>query len=132
MRAKLIKANEEFINTLEDVTRISGKIKEIETFTSEDKQATNEELQGYKTDLKDAEKKIALLTEQINSYKESKEGVAIEGLVDEWLKQTLLYTKSKAELGVLNKRKQEFDNLYKTYSPVGTTNQATGARNQPK
>lgn len=25
MRAKLIKANEEFINTLEDVTRISGK-----------------------------------------------------------------------------------------------------------
>ncbi len=120
MRAKLIKANEEFINTLEDVTRISGKITEIETFTSEDKQATNEELQGYKTDLKDAEKKIALLTEQINSYKESKEGVAIEGLVDEWLKQTLLYTKSKAELGVLNKRKQEFDNLYKTYSPVGT------------
>ncbi len=120
IRAKLITANEDFIKTLEDITRISGKITEIETFTSEDKQATDMELQGYKTDLKDAEKRIALLTEQINSYKESKEGVAIDGLVDEWLKQTLLYTKSKAELGVLNKRKQEFDNLYKTYSPVGT------------
>lgn len=120
IRAKLIKSNEEFIKTLEDISHISGKITEIETFTSEEMQNKDSELIAYKAELKEAEKKIALLTEQINTYKESKEGVAIEGLVDEWLKQTLLYAKSQAELNVLKKRKQDFTEQYKAYSPVGT------------
>ena len=43
VRTKLVKTNEEFINALEDVSRISGKITEIETFTSE-----NALKQGYR------------------------------------------------------------------------------------
>ena len=78
------------------------------------------ELTRYQDQLKDVEKRIALLTDKINSYKESKEGVAIDGLVQEWLSQTLIQVKSKADLEILNKRKHDFEEQYKNYSPIGT------------
>lgn len=104
VRTKLVKTNEEFINALEDVSRISGKITEIETFTSENALNKDTELTRYQDQLKDVEKRIALLTDKINSYKESKEGVAIDGLVQEWLSQTLIQVKSKADLEILKQK----------------------------
>lgn len=119
-RIKLVETNDEFIKVLEDISKINGKITEIEIFTTEETQSLNKELQKYKNDLKNAEKKIALLTDQINNYKESKEGISIEGLVNEWLAQTIINIKSKAELKILDNRKKDFIEQYKTFSPVGT------------
>lgn len=120
VRTKLVKSNEEFINTLAEVSRISGKITEIETFTSDEMLSKNQELAKYREELRDAEKKIGLITNNINSYKESKEGIAIEGLVQEWLNQTLIQAKAQADLKVLNERKNDFADQYKNYSPIGT------------
>lgn len=120
IRTKLVKSNEEFINTLAEVSRISGKITEIETFTSDEMLSKDQELVKYREELRDAEKKIGLITNNINSYKESKEGVAIEGLVQEWLNQTLIQAKAQADLKVLNERKNDFADQYKNYSPIGT------------
>ena len=120
IRTKLVKSNEEFINTLAEVSRISGKITEIETFTSDEMLSKDQELVIYREELRDAEKKIGLITNNINSYKESKEGLAIEGLVQEWLNQTLIQAKAQADLKVLNERKNDFADQYKNYSPIGT------------
>lgn len=120
IRTKLVKSNEEFINTLAEVSRISGKITEIETFTSDEMLSKDQELVKYREELRDAEKKIGLITNNINSYKESKEGLAIEGLVQEWLNQTLIQAKAQADLKVLNERKNGFADQYKNYSPIGT------------
>lgn len=120
IRTKLVKSNEEFINTLAEVSRISGKITEIETFTSDEMLSKDQELVKYREELRDAEKKIGLITNNINSYKESKEGLAIEGLVLEWLNQTLIQAKAQADLKVLNERKNDFADQYKNYSPIGT------------
>lgn len=120
IRTKLVKSNEEFINTLAEVSRISGKITEIETFTSDEMLSKDQELVKYREELRDAEKKIGLITNNINSYKESKEGLAIEGLVQEWLNQTLIQAKTQADLKVLNERKNDFADQYKNYSPIGT------------
>ena len=120
IRTKLVKSNEEFINTLAEVSRISGKITEIETFTSDEMLSKDQELVKYREELRDAEKKIGLITNNINSYKESKEGLAIEGLVQEWLNQTLIQAKAQADLKVLNQRKNDFADQYKNYSPIGT------------
>ena len=120
IRTKLVKSNEEFINTLAEVSRISGKITEIETFTSDEMLSKDQELVKYSEELRDAEKKIGLITNNINSYKESKEGLAIEGLVQEWLNQTLIQAKAQADLKVLNERKNDFADQYKNYSPIGT------------
>ena len=112
--------NDEFIKTLDQISTINGKITEIEIFTTEDKQVNDEQLLEYREELKKAEKKIELLTNQINSYKESKEGISINGLVDEWLRQTLIHTKAEANLKVMNQREEKFKEQYKIYSPVGT------------
>ena len=120
IRTKLVKSNEEFINTLAEVSRISGKITEIETFTSDEMLSKDQELVKYREELRDAEKKIGLITNNINSYKESKEGLAIEGLVQEWLNRTLIQAKAQADLKVLNERKNDFADQYKNYSPIGT------------
>lgn len=119
-RIKLVETNDEFIKVLEEISKINGKITEIEIFTTENTQSLNKELKSYREELKNAEKKIAILTEQINNYKESKEGISIDGLVSEWLSQTITNIKAKAELEVLEKRKKEFIEQYKTFSPVGT------------
>lgn len=119
-RTKLVKANDDFIRALNEISSVNGKITEIETFNSEEMQAKNTELQEYKTQLKNAEQKISSLTTMINSYKESKEGIAIDGLVDEWLKQTIVKTKAEAELNVLDQRKKVYNEQYKLYSPIGT------------
>lgn len=119
-RTDLITTNDEFIKALADITTINGKITEIETFTSEEKQVEDTELLKYKEDLINAEKRIGLLTDKINNYKESKEGISIDGLVQEWLRQTIINVKAKAELNILDKRKESFQEQYKVFSPIGT------------
>lgn len=120
IRAKLIESNDEFIKALEDISKINGKITEIEIFTTEEAQSNDLELLKYKEELKNTEKKVATLTNQINDYKESKEGISISGLVDQWLEQTIINIKAKAELKILEERKKSFAEQYKAYSPVGT------------
>ena len=62
IRTKLVKANDDFIQALNEISTINGKITEIETFSSEEMQSKNTELQEYKLQLKNAEQKIASLT----------------------------------------------------------------------
>lgn len=120
VRAKLVESNDEFIKALEEISKINEKITEIEIFTTEEAQYNDLALSKYKEELKNAEKKVALLTNQINSYKDSKEGVSISGLVDEWLAQTVINIKAQAELKILEERKKNYAEQYKNYSPVGT------------
>lgn len=119
-RAKLFKANTEFLETLNDISNINGKITEIEIFNTEEAQSTNPQLSKYKQDLKDSEKKISELSNDMNEYKYSKEGVAIEEMVSRWLEELIRSIKAKANLKVLEERKNDFDRKYKILSPVGT------------
>ena len=48
-------------------------------------------------------------------------GIPTKSVLDEWLKTTLAYEQSKAKLGVMNKRKKEFDQEYKRFAPLGAT-----------
>lgn len=120
IRSKLFQTNTEFIKALDEVSNINGKITEIETFSPTNALENNTELQGYKKNMKEAEKEIEKLSNEINEYKYSKEGVAIESMVNQWLNEKIRNTKAKAELDVLDKRKKEFADQYKTYSPIGT------------
>ena len=64
-RIKLVETNDEFIKALEDISKINGKITEIEIFTTEDAQDKDLELLKFKENLKNAEKKVATLTEAV-------------------------------------------------------------------
>lgn len=119
-RSKLFRANTEFLKTLDDIATINGKITEIETFNSDEALKNDTTLAHYKRELRNAEQKIAAISTDMDQYKYSKEGIAIDGLVSEWLRALLQNTKAEAELKVLNDRKKEFQDRYTQFSPVGT------------
>lgn len=120
IKSKLIKTNSDFLDALSEVSTINGKITEIEAFQTDNAIIENTELEKYKKQLKTAESKILGLSNNINAYKFSKEGVAIDDMVNQWLNETIRKTKAEAELKVLNERRGDFDKKYKTLSPVGT------------
>ncbi|WP_106829355.1 GumC family protein [Parabacteroides pacaensis] len=119
-RSKLLEANNDFIKTLDEISTINGKITEIETFTSEQALQNNPNLERYKEELRKAEQKIASISSDMDQYKYTKEGVAVPDMVTEWLKALIQKTKAKAELKVLEERKNEFKEKYKDFSPIGT------------
>lgn len=119
-RGKLFRANTEFIDLLNELSSINGRITELEAFgTGADSEANNE-LEGYRTQLRDIEREIAVISDQMDEYKYSKEGVAIDALVSRWLEELIKSTRAKAELDVMNNRREEFIDEYKAFSPVGT------------
>lgn len=118
MRVTLIKENESFLSTLANIADLNGKIAEIEIFGTND--ANNKEiLDGYKSSLVKAEDKIKSISDNIDVYKYSKEGVSIMDMVDQWLVEVIRQAKSKAELEVMKQRKKELEVQYEFYSPVG-------------
>lgn len=119
-RTKLFLTNKDFLTTLDSISSINGRITEIETFTSDDALNKDEDLNAYRQQLRNTEKKIADISNSMNAYKYSKEGVGIQEMVTEWLNALIQNTKAKAELEVLNDRKADFFEKYTTYSPVGT------------
>ncbi len=120
-RTKLFRANTDFITTLNELSSINGKITEIETFnTADTNEAANKELEKYKAQLKAAELKISEITDQMDEFKYSKEGIAIDNIVNKWLEELLNNIRTKAELDVMNARRDEFLDQYKQFSPIGT------------
>ncbi|GAB1360258.1 hypothetical protein MASR1M31_20600 [Porphyromonadaceae bacterium] len=116
-RSKLILENELFIKQLANISDLNGKIAEIEIFSSD--LSNNETLKKYKSDLIDSEKRIRQISNNMEQYKFSKEGFAIPEMVTQWLDALLMYEKSKAEIAVMSKRRDEITAMYEIYSPVG-------------
>ena len=119
VRSNLLKSNAEFIAMLDTLSSSNARIAEIEMFSTEEAIENNLELKKFKEDLAGAEKKISGISDEMNRYKISKEGVAIEEMVNKWLLELIKNEKAKAELKVLKERKEQFVEQYKSYSPVG-------------
>lgn len=117
-RATLIRENGAFLSTLADISNLNGKIAEIEIFGANEVNSKNQ-LSDYKNKLSKAESDIKKISDNIDGYKFSKEGVAINDMVDRWLAEIIRQAKSKAELDVMKERKKELEVQYEFYSPVG-------------
>lgn len=65
-RTKLFKTNTEFIEALDRISTINGKITEIETFSSNNAQDNNPQLLQYKEKMNETEKEIEKLSNNIN------------------------------------------------------------------
>ena len=120
VKNKLTQNNSEFLKALDEVSTINRKITEIEIFNTGENLEDNKELQEYRNKLKEVEKNISKLSNNINEYKYSKEGVSLESVVGQWLMEVIKNTKVKAELSVLDERRNDFNKQYETFSPIGT------------
>lgn len=120
IRAKIMRDNTNLLKELEKITNLNQDILEQEIFTSDKNREQNEKLIKDRTALKKSENTISQLSDNLNEYSFSKEGVGIQNMVDEWLLACINEAKAKAELKVLQDRRGDIFDQYQTFSPVGT------------
>lgn len=120
IRAKIIRNNSDLLKELENVSRLNQNIMEQEIFVSDKIQDNNILLKKSKQELQKAEKKINHISDNLNEYGISKEGVSVHSMVSEWLQALVNETKAQAELKVLKSRQQDIFEQYSHMSPIGT------------
>ena len=112
--------NLNLVDKLKLASDLTGKITEMETISK--KEATSDEqLTEYKNKLTETRKELSNISNQYIGDKYSKSGLARNNIVEQWLDQTLLYEKAKAELEIAQKSRIDLNDKYQFFAPVGTT-----------
>ena len=120
VRAQIIRNNTNLLQELNKVSSLNQNIMEQEIFTSDKARSDNGELQKKQVELKQAEDKISHISDNLNEFNFTKEGIGIENMVNEWLIALVNEAKAKAEWEVLRRRQQDIADQYVHMSPVGT------------
>ncbi len=120
VRAKIIRNNTNLLKELNNVSTLNQNIMEYEIFTSNQARLESKKLNNDKLALKKAEENISHISDNLNEYNFSKEGVGIQNMVDEWLTACINEAKAKAELKVLQERQNDIFDQYSHMSPIGT------------
>lgn len=120
IRAKIIRSNTNLLQELNKVSVLNQNIMEQEIFVSDKIRNENEQLKKNKKELQKAEENITHISDNLNEFNFTKEGVGIESMVSEWLSALVNEAKAGAELKVLKARQQDIFEQYSHMSPVGT------------
>ena len=118
---KQILNNISFINKLKEASTLTGKISELESFSTTNAQANNDIIQDYQSKLKQTAQELSNISDKYISGKQTKEGIAKSNIVEQWLTQTLAFEKAKAELDIIKRSRQEINDKYIFFAPVGST-----------
>jgi hypothetical protein len=124
-RAQVIRSNKEFTNQVRDISRIQSRISNLRLMSSEGGALNNEsqeELAKAQRDLQKATGRVAQLTKDIEASTYSTEtGIKANDMLSRWLEQLLLLEKTKAEMTATDIMKNNLDNQYLFYAPIGAT-----------
>ena len=118
--AKQVLKNMEFVDRLREASNITGRISEAEAMTDSRKTDT-QSLEKDKKRLSEVKQELNDLTSSYIGHKYTKEGASRTSIIDQWLEQTLLYEKAKAELKIVQDARRELNDRYVFFAPVGTT-----------
>lgn len=118
--AKQMLKNMEFVDKLREASGITGRISETESMTSSKKKDT-QSLTNDKKRLAEIRGELNELTSSYIGHKYTKEGASRTQIIEQWLEQTLLYEKAKAELKIAQNSRRELNERYVFFAPVGTT-----------
>ena len=124
-RAQVIRSNREFTNQVRDISRIQSRISNLKLMSSEaggNNNESQEELAKAQRDLQNATNRVTQLTKDIEASVYSTEtGVKANDMLSRWLEQLLLLEKTKAEQSATNIMKENLDQQYLYYAPIGAT-----------
>lgn len=118
--AKQIVKNMEFVEKLREASNITGRISESEVM-SDSKSNDNQSLKNDKKRLTEVRQELDELTSSYIGHKYTKEGASRTDIINQWLEQTLLFEKAKAELQIVQESRRELNERYIFFAPVGTT-----------
>ena len=124
-RTQIIRSNTEFTNQVRDISRIQSRISNLRLMSSESGGQDNEsqqELAKAQRDLQRATGRVSQLTKDIEASTFSTEtGIKANDMLSRWLEQLLLLEKTKAEMTATDIMKNNLDNQYLFYAPIGAT-----------
>lgn len=120
VRAQMIRNNTNLLQELDKVSNLNQSIMEKEIFISDKSKSKSEELLKEKAELKRAEDRISNISDNLNEFAFTKEGVGIENMINEWLIALINEARAQAEMKVLEARQQDIFDQYSHMSPVGT------------
>lgn len=108
------------LDKLKKASNLTNKISEMETVVISDS-ITNDLLKTYKYELDVIRQELSLISQQYVGEKYSKTGLMRNNIVEQWLDQTLVYEKAKAELSIIQNSRNNLDQKYEFFAPIGTT-----------
>ena len=120
VRAQMIRNNTNLLKELDQVTKLNQSILEHEIFAGANNDNNNVSIEQDKLRLKQVEANINNISDNLNEFSFTKEGVGIEEMIAEWLLALVNEAKAKAELKVLQARQQDIRDQYAHMAPVGT------------
>ncbi|MDD3108098.1 MAG: exopolysaccharide biosynthesis protein [Alistipes sp.] len=115
-----MRQNTIFLSKLKKVSELQTEITNIEAF-GQKSDANIEKTAQLKRQLREDENAILALKDTLNENKYSQEGIVRKQFVDEWLEQSLELAKSEAQKRVMDQWKNELDQKYVFYAPIGST-----------
>lgn len=119
MNAKQAINSIQLINKLKEASGLTGKITEMETISGKEKDGHS--LQSYKDRLSQTRKDLSEISDNYITHQFSKEGLSRQTIVDQWLDQILLFEKAKAELQIVQQSRQDLNDKYAFFAPIGST-----------
>ena len=124
-RTQIIRSNTEFTKQVRDISRIQSRISNLRLMSSEGGGQNNEsqeELAKAQRDLQKATGRVSQLTKDIEASTFSTEtGIKANDMLARWLEQLLLLEKTKAEMTATDIMKNNLDNQYLYFAPIGAT-----------
>ena len=124
-RAKIIESNQTYTSLVRDITRLQSRIANLKLMSSENGGANNEaqlELAKAERQLNETTKRVKELTLSIEAANYNTDtGIKAASLIDRWLEQVLLLEQTKAELSAQDIMKENINNQFLFFSPIGAT-----------
>lgn len=118
--AKHVINNLQFLDKLNEAASLTGKISEMETISS-DHQNQEASLQEYRNRLNQTRKELSELSNKYVENKYTKEGIAKENIIEQWLEVTMQYEKAKSDLQIIQQSRIDLNEKYRQFAPVGST-----------
>ena len=123
-RAKILRANKEFTNQINDISRLQSRISNLRLMSSEGGTSNETQLELAKAEkqLQETTAKVKDLTKDIEAGSYSQEtGVKASDMINKWLEQVLILEKTKAEMSAQDILRQKIDQGLLYYAPIGAT-----------
>ncbi|MDD2595442.1 MAG: exopolysaccharide biosynthesis protein [Bacteroidales bacterium] len=119
-QVKSLKSNPQFINKVSEISELTNKIA-LASLMREDTIVANVETASLKKQLEDVNNDLTGISNRIVAQKYTKEGVATEDIVTQWLEALVRYEQAKSDLEVMKDRRKRLDGEFVFYSPIGST-----------
>ena len=124
-RAKLIRANKEFTQKVQEISQLQSRISNLQFMSGEDNSTNGQaqlELAKARKDMERVTGEVRALTADINANSTSTEnGVAPQDIIDQWLTQVIKNVQVKAEQSAQHVMREKLNNEHLYFAPIGAT-----------